>query len=175
MSDTITVTGNITEPELRHLPSGVAVLSFKVGSSHRMLDKTQNKWVETGTSWYAVSAFRGLADHGFASLHRGDRVVVHGRIKLREWENGSGSKGFSAEIEADSIGHDLLFGTTTFVKAVAGAPEAWAASGGEPDDAARPVAADGGDAAGAPDARGGAASVPELALAGSGASGETPF
>lgn len=172
MSDTITITGNITEPELRHLPSGVAVLSFKVGSSHRTLDKTQNKWVETGTSWYAVSAFRRLADHGFASLHRGDRVVVHGRIKLREWENGSGSRGFAAEIEADSIGHDLLFGTSTFVKSAASTTEAWAAAGDETEPSAPPAQGD--------DTRSEPHGVPdpqrEPALAGTSlVPGETPF
>jgi single-strand DNA-binding protein len=116
MSDTITITGNITEPELRHLPSGDAVLSFRIGRAHRSYDKGLQKWVEKSTSWYTVSAFRGLAEHAFASLKRGERVVVQGRLRLREWENGSGVHGFAAEIEADSLGHDLLFGTSTFVK-----------------------------------------------------------
>lgn len=174
MSDTITITGNISEPELRHLPSGVPVLSFKVGSSHRMLDKTQNKWVETATSWYAVSAFRGLADHGFASLHRGDRVVVHGRIKLREWENGSGSRGFAAEIEADSIGHDLRFGTTTFVKSATSTGEAWAAAGDVNEESAPPEVVQEHETRGEPhDMR---APEREPALVGSSlVSGETPF
>jgi single-strand DNA-binding protein len=142
MTDAITITGNITEPELRHLPSGDAVLSFRIGRAHRAFDKALQKWVEKSTSWYTVSAFRGLAEHAFASLHRGQRVVVHGRLRLREWENSSGVHGFAAEIEAESLGHDLLFGTSTFEKAggraddgVASAADSWAPS----DDAATPL------------------------------------
>ena len=48
-------------------------------------------------------------------MRRGDRVVVHGRLRLRAWENGEKS-GTAIEIEADSIGHDLAWGTTVLTK-----------------------------------------------------------
>ncbi|WP_052226403.1 single-stranded DNA-binding protein [Microbacterium mangrovi] len=137
MTDSITITGNITEPELRTMPNGDAVLSFRIGAPHRVFDRAQQKWVEKSTSWYSVSAFRGLAQHAFASLHRGDRVVVHGRLRLKEWENASGVHGFAAEIDADSLGHDLLFGTTTFAKdesrSAGAVAESWAPAEATPD------------------------------------------
>jgi len=40
-------------------------------------------------------------------------VVVSGRLKIRDWDNGERS-GTNVEIEADSLGHDLMFGTTKF-------------------------------------------------------------
>ena len=49
------------------------------------------------------------------SVRKGERVVVHGRLRLRAWENGEKS-GTAIEIEADSIGHDLAWGTTTLTK-----------------------------------------------------------
>ena len=72
--------------------------------------------------------------------------MVHGRLRLRAWENGEKS-GTAIEIEADSIGHDLAWGTTTLTKvrreSTADAdpsPRPAAASNGWPgvDEAAEP-------------------------------------
>ena len=114
MSDQITITGNIaTEPERRSTPSGVAVTSFRLASSQRHFDRTKNEWVETSTNWYTVSAFRSLGENALESLHKGERVVITGRLRLREWESGA-KKGLSVEIDADSIGHDLRWGTSRY-------------------------------------------------------------
>ncbi|MFE1644966.1 single-stranded DNA-binding protein [Microbacterium sp. P01] len=114
MSDTITVTGNIaTDPELKHTPAGIPIVTFRVASSQRRFDKSTSSWVEGSTNWYSVSAFRGLADHAHRSLRKGNRVVLTGRLKIREWDTGA-KKGTTAEIEVDAIGHDLLWGTTVF-------------------------------------------------------------
>jgi single-strand DNA-binding protein len=115
--DTITITGNIAaDPELKRTPTGVAIASFRVGSSQRRFDRNTGTWEDTGTNWYAVSAYRGLADHVFASLRKGDRVILTGRLKLRQWETDS-KRGVAIEIDADAVGHDLRWGTSTFVKA----------------------------------------------------------
>lgn len=114
--DTITVTGNVaSEPQFRRTQNGVAITSFRVASAQRRFDRQSERWVDSGTNWYTVSVFRGLADHAFASLHRGDRVILTGRLRQREWESGEKS-GIAFDIEADALGHDLLWGTTTFVK-----------------------------------------------------------
>ncbi|WP_308491000.1 single-stranded DNA-binding protein [Microbacterium terrisoli] len=129
MSDNITIMGNIAaEPQRRQMGNGTAVTSFRVASSQRHFDKDRNGWVESGTNWYQVSAFRALGEHAFASLHKGDRVIVTGRLKLRRWENDQG-KGLSVEIDADGIGHDLLWGTTQY-RRTAGTG-AWSISGSD--------------------------------------------
>ncbi len=117
MTDTITITGNLaSDPELKHTAGGVAIASFRVGSGQRRFDRASNAWVDSGTNWYAVSAFRGLAEHVHASLRRGDRVVVSGRLRIRNWDNGT-TRGTAVEIDADAVGHDLLWGTSVFTKA----------------------------------------------------------
>lgn len=113
MSETITVVGNITEPEFKVTADGLQILNFRIGSNERRFDKSEEKWVEGPTSWYGVSVFRGLAEHGRRSFRKGDRVVVSGRLRIREWETET-KKGIAAEIEADALGHDLRWGTTTF-------------------------------------------------------------
>ncbi|GAA5198448.1 single-stranded DNA-binding protein [Microbacterium jejuense] len=114
--DSITVTGNVaSDPQFRRTQNGLPITSFRVASGQRKFDRQTERWVDSGTNWYTVSVFRGLADHAFASLHRGDRVILTGRLRQREWESGEKS-GIAFDIEADALGHDLLWGTTTFVK-----------------------------------------------------------
>ncbi|RKT36759.1 single-strand DNA-binding protein [Microbacterium sp. AG1240] len=116
MADTITFTGNLAaEPEQRILGGGVSVTNFRVGSTHRRFDKPTERWVDVYTNWYQVSAYRALGENAFASLHKGDRVIVTGRLRLREWDNGT-KRGLAVEVEADAVGHDLLRGRTTFHK-----------------------------------------------------------
>ena len=129
MTDTITVTGNIaTPPEHKRTSGGVAITTFRVASGQRRYDSATSSWTDSGTNWYSVSTYRRLAEHAMASLHKGDRVILTGRLRLREWDTGA-KKGIAVEIDADSIGHDLLFGTSTFEKDAASAP----AAGASPD------------------------------------------
>jgi single-strand DNA-binding protein len=142
MYDTITITGNVaTPPVQRTLPSGVTVTSFRLASNRRRLDRDSGQWIDTGTSWYSVSAYRQLGEHAAASLQKGESVLVTGRPLVREWENDS-KRGTSVDIDAESIGHDLRFGTSAFVKRSrphAGAsdggagPQAWAVPGSAPE------------------------------------------
>lgn len=122
--DSITITGNVaTDPELKRTSGGVPITTFRVASGQRRFNRESGTWADTGTNWYTVSVFRALADHAFHSLHKGDRVILTGRLRLREWDNGT-RKGTAIEIDADAIGHDLLWGTTTFVKDQGGAARA---------------------------------------------------
>nr|WP_315267099.1 single-stranded DNA-binding protein [Microbacterium lemovicicum] len=115
MSDVITVTGNIaTEPDLKQTSAG-AVTTFRLACTQRRFDRSTNAWVDGPTNWYTVSMFRGLAEHAYTSLQKGHRVLLTGRLRLREWDNGT-KKGLTAEIEADAIGHDLRWGTTVYEK-----------------------------------------------------------
>ncbi|WP_424449561.1 single-stranded DNA-binding protein [Microbacterium arborescens] len=117
MSDRITVIGNVaTEPEQRRTGSGIPVTTFRLASSQRHRDPQSGEWVDGATNWYRVSVFRALGENAFASLRKGQRVFVDGRLRVREWESG-GKRGIEIEIDADAIGPDLKWGTATFQKA----------------------------------------------------------
>lgn len=114
MTAQITLVGNIaTPPQLKTLPSGLTITTFRLGSSQRRFDQQSGGWVDGERSFFTVSAYRRLAEHVHRSLTKGDRVVLTGRVKVREWENDSG-KGTAVEIDAEAIGPDLMWGTTVF-------------------------------------------------------------
>lgn len=48
-------------------------------------------------------------------LEKGQRVILSGKLKVRHWE-ANGRTGTSVDLEAMSIGPDLMFGVATFVK-----------------------------------------------------------
>ena len=118
MSELITVSGLVaTTP--RHLVTqdGLPITSFRLASSQRRFDRSQNKWVDGETNWYTITAFRQLAVNASHSVTKGERIVVHGKLRVRDWDNGERA-GTSVEIEADVLGHDLSWGTAVFTRTV---------------------------------------------------------
>lgn len=112
--DTITITGLVaTEPRIFTTEDGLTIFSCRVASRSQKFDKATSKWVAGETNWYTVSAFRFLASNCASSISLGDRVVVTGRLRLKQWDNGD-RHGMTAQIEADAIGHDLTWGATVY-------------------------------------------------------------
>ena len=114
MTDNITLTGLVaTTP--RHLTTseGLAITSFRLASSQRRFDRPSNRWVDGDTNWYTVSTFRALAENAAASVSKGDRVVVSGKLRIRDWENTDRS-GTTVEVEAETLGHDLSWGISSY-------------------------------------------------------------
>lgn len=118
MSDTITITGLVaTTPRHILTSSGLSITSFRLASAQRRFDRSQERWIDVETNWYTVTTFRQLALNCSTSVLKGQRVVVTGRLRIREWENGE-RVGTTVEVEADSVGHDLLWGTSTFTRSI---------------------------------------------------------
>ncbi|WP_051476684.1 single-stranded DNA-binding protein [Arthrobacter sp. Br18] len=115
MNDIITVRGYVaTEVRLTLAQSGLPIAGFRMCSTDRRFDKESNAWIDGNTNWYSVSMFRQLATNGAASLRKGDRVVIAGRLRVRPWINAEGRTGTSVDIDADTAGHDLMWGTANF-------------------------------------------------------------
>ena len=118
MTDTITLTGLVaTNPRHIVTSEGLTITSFRLASNQRRFDRGQNAWIDGDTNWYTVTAFRQLGTHVASSLEKGQRVLVIGRVRIRDWETDEKS-GTSIEIDAEAIGHDLTWGRATFTRSV---------------------------------------------------------
>jgi len=117
MNDIITtVVGNaVTDVSLRTTSSGASVASFRIASNSRRFDKTTKSWVEQEPSYLSITAWSQLAENVALSIHKGQPIVVTGKLKVRQWQDGEKS-GTAVEIDAQSIGHDLNRGTSDFTK-----------------------------------------------------------
>jgi single-strand DNA-binding protein len=127
----LTITGNLCEsPKLRQTPSGAVVSELRVACTSRQWRADENRYIDGETSFYRVSCWGYLAANAASSFRKGDRVIAHGRLSLREYEGRDGIRRVSAEIDARAVGHDLLYGTSTFARVVRSSPASALGIGG---------------------------------------------
>jgi single-strand DNA-binding protein len=117
----ITVVGNVTDdPELRFTPAGAAVANFTVASTPRSFDRQSNEWKDGDTLFLRCSVWRQAAENVAESLHRGNRVIVQGRLRQRSFETREGEKRTVVELEVDEVGPSLKFATAKVSKTTRG-------------------------------------------------------
>jgi single-strand DNA-binding protein len=103
--NTVTIVGNLTrDPELRFTTGGKGIASFGVAVNRRY--QQNGEWQEK-VSFFNVSAWDTLGENAAASLTKGTRVIVTGRLEQREYETQQGEKRNVVEIVADEIGPSL--------------------------------------------------------------------
>lgn len=67
------------------------------------------------TNWYTITAFRDLAVNVIGSIVKGQRILVTGRLRVRDWSTDDKS-GTNVEVEAETLGHDLRWGDAQFTR-----------------------------------------------------------
>jgi single-strand DNA-binding protein len=106
---TVTVTGNLTrDPELRFTAGGRAVATLGIAVSRRY--QVNNEWQEQ-TSFFNIVCWGSLGENAAASLAKGTRIMVTGRLEQRSYETQDGEKRSVVEIVADEIGPSLRWAT----------------------------------------------------------------
>jgi single-strand DNA-binding protein len=107
--NTITLVGNITrDPELRFTANGRAVASFGIAVGRRY--QVNGEWQEQ-TSYFNVTAWGQLGENAAASLSKGTRIVVTGRLEQREYTTREGDKRTAIDVIADELGPSLRWAT----------------------------------------------------------------
>ncbi len=107
--NSITLVGNLTrDPELRFTTSGRGVASFGIAVGRRY--QVNGEWQEQ-TSYFNVTAWGQLGENAAASLHKGTRVVVTGRLEQREYTTREGDKRTAIDVIADELGPSLRWAT----------------------------------------------------------------
>ena len=107
----ITIAGNLTaDPELRFTPQGKPCAACQVAVNKRV-KQPDGSWGDGPTSYYRCTAWGQLAEHVAESLTKGARVIVQGRLEIREYETRDGQRRVAAEIQVDDVGPSLRFAT----------------------------------------------------------------
>ncbi|GAA0575648.1 single-stranded DNA-binding protein [Kribbella sandramycini] len=113
----ITLIGNLTgDPELRFTPSGAAVANFTIACTPRNLDRQSNEWKDGETLFISCAVWRQVAENVAESLTRGSRVVVHGRLKARSYDDRDGNKRTVFECDVEEIGASMRYATLKISK-----------------------------------------------------------
>lgn len=98
----IILLGNLgSQPELRHLPNGNAVLNISLYTDESYYDNTTNQKVETG-EWHNLALFGPKAENIAKYANKGDQIYIEGSNKTREWEK-DGVKRWSTEIKVSDF------------------------------------------------------------------------
>jgi len=122
--NTITLRGFVTaEPKLwQPTPTHTPVTEIRVGSTPRRLNRATGEWEDGDTSFYTVKCWRRLAVNVRGSLRKGDMVIIRGKFVTRTWVDDQQRTRTQLQVEADSVGHDLAYGWSNFIR---GAKTGW--------------------------------------------------
>jgi single-strand DNA-binding protein len=94
--------GNVgTNPELKHTPSGIPVVTLVLATSETWKDKDGR--LRENTDWHNVVAWRGLAEVIDKMITKGSRIFIEGSLKNRNIEDRQGNKKFVTEVLADNM------------------------------------------------------------------------
>ncbi|MBO0815596.1 MAG: single-stranded DNA-binding protein [Actinobacteria bacterium] len=103
-----------TDPKCKKVAGDTSFARLRVAYTARRRDKETGEWSDGPTSFVNVQCWRTLADNVQMSVHKGDPVLVMGRLQIRRFEDSQGDPRTAVEIEAMSIGHDLTRGVAKF-------------------------------------------------------------
>lgn len=98
--------GNVASDVTNGIAGETAWSRFRLAVNTRRLDKESNQWSDGPTSYVTVKAWRQTAENVAETVHKGDPLVVMGRLRVREWATDD-KQGTAVEIEAVGLGHDL--------------------------------------------------------------------
>lgn len=91
------LTGNLTRDiEMRYTQNGTAVASFSIGNNEKHGDKQM-------TTFVPIVAWDKIAEVCGSYLSKGSKILVEGRIQIRNYEGKDGIKRYVTEVIAQNI------------------------------------------------------------------------
>lgn len=94
--------GNLTrDPEMKSLPSGVAVVNFSLATNRVWKDQSGAR--QETSEFHNVVVFGRQAEIVAQYLKKGSSALVEGRIQTRSWDGQDGQKRYRTEIVADRV------------------------------------------------------------------------
>lgn len=133
MSDnTTTLVGNLTrDPELRFTTGGRANCTFGLAVNRRY--QQNNEWVEQ-TSFFNCVAWGDLGQNLAASVAKGNRIIVFGRLEQRSYETKEGEKRSVVEVVVEDAGPSLRWARTEIERVTREQADSQPATANRPPD-----------------------------------------
>lgn len=98
----VTLLGRVgKEPDIRNFQSGSKLASFTLATTETWKDKSGNN--KESTQWHNISVWGGNAAVVEDNVHKGDQVLVIGKVTYEEWTDKDGHKRQTTKIIADKI------------------------------------------------------------------------
>ncbi len=91
------------DPELRFSLSGTAICQFRVATK-RYAGRNEDGSRQYETEWMTIETWDRLAERCHHELRKGSRVLIHGGIRTKTWEDkDSGQRRMRVFVHADSV------------------------------------------------------------------------
>lgn len=103
-----------TDPTYWQNPEGRSKATLRLAYTPRHVNRDTGEWSDGPTSFVTVTCWRKLADNVAMCLHKGEPVLVRGRMQVRRYEGRDGRDRVDVEVDASAIGHDLNRGVSLF-------------------------------------------------------------
>ena len=103
-----------TDPRFKKVAGDTSSVRLRVAYTARRRDKETGEWSDGPTSFVTIQCWRTLADNVSMSVHKGEPVLIMGRLQIRRFEDSDGAPRTAVEVEASSVGHDLTRGVARF-------------------------------------------------------------
>lgn len=88
----------VSDPELRHTPSGIATCTFRIAA-----DRSYSKDGERKADFIDIVTWRQTAEFVCKYFHKGSMIAVNGSIQTRNYEDKNGNKRTAFEVVAGSV------------------------------------------------------------------------
>jgi single-strand DNA-binding protein len=100
----VVLTGNLTsDPEVKYLPSGMAVCKLRMAVNNNYKDKS-GQWQED-TCFIDVDVWGSQAERIAESCKKGSKVLVEGSLREDTWEDREGNKRSKIKVRAQRADH----------------------------------------------------------------------
>lgn len=103
MLNEVRLIGNLgADPDMRTTPTGQLVATLRVATTERWQNNA-GEW-QSSTDWHTVVVWGQAGQRVGERCHKGQRVLVSGKLKVRQWEDRqSGQKRTAVEVVADRV------------------------------------------------------------------------
>lgn len=99
----VNLSGNLTrDPELRSTNSGTSVCKLGIAWNKRIKNNSTGEWDEQA-HYFDITLWSGMAEWAANNLSKGDKVVISGELRWRQWEVEGGGKRSAVDINAFTL------------------------------------------------------------------------